>query len=145
MTNIMSERIKGCDSSRHAEEGACYRCCDGCNYQTHKCHFCGSDLTHNSFSSERDPETGIWGLRRHWLSDCRADLVEHAIGSDCTWSFITEEFLEKLRHEGKDVLLEMYQKHPKCYAYEYSGGSENSYKSVWTDQHIHFHKDGPMT
>jgi hypothetical protein len=21
--------------------------CDGCNYQTHRCHFCGDDLTHS--------------------------------------------------------------------------------------------------
>jgi hypothetical protein len=31
----------------HAREGGCFQCCDGCNYATHRCHFCGDDLRHD--------------------------------------------------------------------------------------------------
>lgn len=30
--------------------------------------------------------TGGWGKERHWLSDCRPDLVEHEEGPLCTWA-----------------------------------------------------------
>lgn len=40
------------------------------------CHFCGEELTEDSFD---------YAGRRHWLSDCRPDLVEHEEGPLCTW------------------------------------------------------------
>lgn len=76
----------------------------------HNCHFCGTGVK-NGFDSKGN---------KHWLSDCRPDLVRHEIGPTCTW------------HEsgptrgGKD-----------CYAYQNRRG-------IWTDEHIHFYKDGPM-
>jgi hypothetical protein len=43
-----------CDQYWHDREGGCYQCCDGCNYDTHRCHFCGDDLMHG----DRDYGTG---------------------------------------------------------------------------------------
>lgn len=59
----------GCISGQHDKHGACYNCCDRCNYDMHRCPACGIDLYHDSF--EDDAST-----RRHWMSDCRPDLVE---------------------------------------------------------------------
>lgn len=78
----------------------------------HKCHFCGEDV-----KDGKDPKGN-----RHWLSDCRPDLVEHEIGPDCTWPEGTS------RTDTK----------PGCYAYQDFGTQK------WTDEHTHFHKDGPM-
>ena len=104
-----------------------YETCSACNYGNHRCHFCGEDLDHESFVS---------GGRRHWLSDCRPDLVEHEPGSLCTWPLMgygttswtdaqVDEFNEK---HGR----------PSCYAYEDRETRE------WGTEHIHFYRDGPM-
>ena len=31
----------------HEEVGACAYCCDRCNYDNHRCHFCGDPLRHD--------------------------------------------------------------------------------------------------
>lgn len=66
-----------CTTERHAEYGgACPECCSRCNYGMHTCHFCGADLTHDSF------EIVAGEKRRHWLSDCRPDLIDGTYNSD---------------------------------------------------------------
>jgi hypothetical protein len=60
----------------HHRYGGCYACCAACNYVTHQCHFCGENLNHDSTESSG---------KRHWLSDCRPDLLPHWPGPDCTW------------------------------------------------------------
>jgi len=46
------------------------------------CHFCGTFVV-NGY------EIGLNRRNRHWLSDCRPDLVEHEPGELCTWHGIT--------------------------------------------------------
>ena len=53
-----------------------YQRCDGCNYGTHRCHFCGADLDHFGVDTDRN---------FHTVAFCRPDLVEHEPGSLCTW------------------------------------------------------------
>jgi len=63
-----------CTEQLHAEYGgACHYCCERCNYETHRCHFCGTDLYHNSY--EKSNKDGTF-TGRHYLSDCRPDLIE---------------------------------------------------------------------
>lgn len=107
-THIVEEAIK-----RHKLYGGCFECCDKCNYDTHRCPACGEELNHDSTDGSG---------KRHWVSDCRPDLVEHEIGDACTWS-----------HLGSGLLG-----HGTCYAYQDSEGE-------WTENHVHFVKDGPMT
>lgn len=76
---------------------------------THQCHFCGTDVT---YGYEADG-------KRHWLSDCRPDLVEHKPGSTCTW----------WNSETGEA---------RCYAYQ------DNLTREWTDKHEHFYDDGPM-
>lgn len=70
----------------HHRYGGCYECCDACNYSTHRCHFCGTSLNHDSTE---------YGGERHWLSDCRPDLILHWPGPDCTcpgdWCYADQE------------------------------------------------------
>lgn len=95
-----------------------YETCDKCNYQDHRCHFCGEDLDHESF----DPKG-----QRHWLSDCRPDLVEHEVGELCTWPAYIGEYAYLNEELGR----------PSCYAYEDRDGNKG-------EDHIHFYTDGPM-
>lgn len=115
------------------------------------CHFCG---TYGKNGYEYNPETKHFDIR-HWLSDCRPDLVLHEIGETCTWygdlkpcqdcqrtgvvhinsefpvpckKCAGEGFISRLRHDGN----------PDCYAYQ------DFWSQEWTDEHTHFHKDGPM-
>lgn len=53
-----------------------WRECEACNYQTHRCHFCGEDLDHESFDTEGN---------HHTAQFCRPDLFEHEPGELCTW------------------------------------------------------------
>lgn len=69
-----------CIAEEHAKYNGCYECCNKCNYATHICHYCGEDLTHNSY------EVGD-NTKRHWLSDCRPDLLPHEKGETCTWAY----------------------------------------------------------
>lgn len=84
----------------------------------HQCHFCGEYV--------KDGKE-IDGTR-HWLSDCRPDLVKHEIGELCTWSY---RRLEEFKDEN-------FKEEDTCYAYR------NTHTLKWTDKHEHFHKDGPM-
>jgi hypothetical protein len=82
----------------------------------HSCHFCGTEVKDGKESNGE----------RHWLSDCRPDLVQHDIGDLCTWAYRRkEEFREEFKEEET------------CYAYQNSD-------LEWTDKHEHFYKDGPM-
>lgn len=84
--------------------------CTKCNYDDHRCHFCGENLDHESY----DPQGN-----RHWLSDCRPDLVKHEPGELCTWP----------HRSAEDI---------NCYALQ----DRNTHE--WGPDHIHFYPDGPM-
>jgi hypothetical protein len=77
----------------------------------HTCHFCGEDV-----KDGLDPKG-----ERHWISDCRPDLVKHEIGETCTWYNLNP------KEDGRN-----------CYAYQ------EHWSLVWGDEHIHFYEDGPM-
>lgn len=77
----------------------------------HHCHFCGDSVKDG---------VGVDG-KRHWLSDCRPDLVEHEPGPTCTWWNVVEGG-------------------PNCYAYQ----DMDTKGHPWTKEHKHFYKDGPM-
>lgn len=78
-----------------------------------QCHFCGTEVKDGKESNGK----------RHYLSDCRPDLVQHEIGNTCTWAYRREE--------------ENYKEEDTCYAYQ-----DPDLK--WTDKHEHFLPDGPM-
>lgn len=88
----------------------------------HSCHFCGTQTRYG---------VEVNG-KRHWLSDCRPDLVEHEIGSDCTWYIYTEE-QTKLHGNKWAAKSQEYT----CYAYQNRVGD-------WTREHKYFYEDGPM-
>lgn len=77
--------------------------------ESHQCHFCGT-FVRNGVES---------GGARHWLSDCRPDLVAHEPGETCTWGY---RLAENPDLPKKDV----------CYAYNDE------------DEHVKFYPDGPM-
>lgn len=81
------------------------------NKEYHTCHFCGEDVSEGKDSQGN----------RHWLSDCRPDLVKHEPGKTCTW-----------------YNLETVPASRDCYAYQDPDTRE------WTDEHKHFYPDGPM-
>lgn len=87
--------------------------------EDHQCHFCG-DCVKDGKDSKGN---------RHWLSDCRPDLVEHPIGDTCTWAY---------RRKPELFPQEMLIEKLTCYAYQ------NHSTNEWTDKHEHFYKDGPM-
>lgn len=73
--------LEDCKEDLHEKFGACWNCCEACNHDTHRCHFCGTDLTHNSYEHGSSVDAP---LKRHWLSDCRPDLLPHEPGELCT-------------------------------------------------------------
>lgn len=77
----------------------------------HQCHFCGTYVK-DGYEHNGD---------RHYLSDCRPDLVQHEIGPDCTWYGLSNQ-----------------QRNQSCYAYQDRETQE------WTDDHVHFYADGAM-
>jgi hypothetical protein len=85
----------------------------------HNCHFCGEVISKKGYENNG---------RRHFLSDCRPDLVEHEPGELCTWWYRKDE-----------IPIES-----TCYAYESWGDKDNGYQRHWTTEHTHFFKDGPM-
>lgn len=85
----------------------------------HQCHFCGEDVKDGK---------GTKG-ERHWLSDCRPDLVEHEPGNKCTWAY---------RRNPELYPSEKFKEEDTCYAYQ------NHSTLEWTDKHEHFYTDGPM-
>jgi hypothetical protein len=96
----------------------------------HHCHFCGEHV-----EDGKDPKGN-----RHWLSDCRPDLVKHEPGELCTWSYMLgdkctcgssdDEHLEFCALRTPD--------NKSCYAYM------NNDTRKWGDEHKHFYEDGPM-
>lgn len=81
----------------------------------HLCHFCGT-YVRDGYEYTGD---------RHWLSDCRPDLVEHEPGETCTWWGLSQ-------YRGEQPA--------DCYAYQ----DLDSPGNPWTDDHKYFYKDGPM-
>lgn len=81
-----------------------------------RCHFCG-EYVKDGYSTERAD-----GNARHWLSDCRPDLVEHPVGPCCTWAYRRDMDSSFGFVEGPDM----------CYAYDKDGN------------HVLFYPDGPM-
>lgn len=81
------------------------------NDDWHPCHFCGTNVK-EGFENNGE---------RHWLSDCRPDLVEHEIGETCTWGY-------QDKHKNSQ----------NCWAYH------NLFTLKWTDKHVHFYREGPM-
>jgi hypothetical protein len=77
--------------------------------EAHQCHFCG-DWVKEGMGTDG---------KRHWLSDCRPDLVEHEPGPICTW--------HNLDTVGR----------ANCYAYQNDA-------MQWTGEHKYFYPDGPM-
>lgn len=88
----------------------------------HTCHFCGTQVNKEGYEHKG---------KRHFLSDCRPDLVEHEIGDTCTWAFRRKP-LKMADGSIEEAFPEKYC----CYAYEKDGH--------WTDEHMHFYNDGPM-
>lgn len=76
------------------------------------CHFCGEEL---------QPDSTEYNGARHWLSDCRPDLVKHEPGPACTWWTASPHLGESRR----------------CYAYQNKDGE-------WTTEHTYFYTDSPM-
>lgn len=94
--------------------------------EAHQCHFCGT-FVKNGLEYDVDAFDEQGNRKRHWLSDCRPDLVEHEIGPLCTWP----------AYEGEYAYLNEQDNRPGCYAYTNGDGE------ITTD-HIHFYPDGPM-
>lgn len=46
--NWIDPKIQPCEIC--GEEHQNYECCSDCNYDTHRCHFCGDDLGHSQVS-----------------------------------------------------------------------------------------------
>lgn len=76
----------------------------------HTCHFCGDAVKDG---------VGTDG-KRHHLSDCRPDLVQHEPGPLCTWPHLAEV--------------------PEVSCYAYLARDTDK----WTKDHKHFYTDGPM-
>jgi hypothetical protein len=103
----------------------------------HTCHFCGDDVKDGKDSKGN----------RHWLSDCRPDLVEHEIGRTCTWSFRRTKITDCNicgAYEPCDTHVKIpVSTHDDCYAFQ--DKSAMSIKDwFFTDKHEHFYPDGPM-
>lgn len=110
--------------------------------EPHQCHFCGTWVSDGyetvteqveirDYSGDRGAlsstliRPGKQWLRRavrHWLSDCRPDLVQHEIGPTCTWYGCAAA----LKHD--------------CYAYQ----NDDAPGRPWTSEHKYFYPDGPM-
>lgn len=91
----------------------------------HQCHFCGEYVNKQGY--EDDAQT-----KRHFLSDCRPDLVKHEIGETCTWYY-----RRKPLTNNKGEIIPALPVEETCYAYQ-----DKDLK--WTTEHIHFYPDGPM-
>lgn len=53
-----------------------YESCELCDLGSHHCHFCGSDLDHETYDTDGN---------HHTTAFCRPDLVEHPLGELCTY------------------------------------------------------------
>ena len=92
--------------------------------EPHPCHFCGTDVI-DGYEPVYSNDPPCKKPVRHWLSDCRPDLVKHEIGPDCTWAYRRE----LPDYDGDERL--------NCYGYQ------EGVNGPWTDEHIHFYEDGP--
>jgi hypothetical protein len=102
--------------------------------EPHPCHFCGEPV----IDGHETIRPGEPEQRRHWLSDCRPDLVKHEVGPDCTWAYLLDPgWIPSLRRAGKDHLADADEGRKSCYAYQ------DGVNGPWTDEHIHFYEDGP--
>ena len=63
-----------------------YQHCQQCNYDTHRCYFCGEDLDHVSYDVEGN---------LHDVAYCRPDLVPHEPGPLCTWPSTGDPVLDE--------------------------------------------------
>jgi len=81
------------------------------DYDCHQCCLCGTYVL-NGYETDG---------ARHWLSDCRPDLVKHDPGKVCTW-------------HGLGQYIPPYD----CYAYQ------DKWTLEWTADHNHFYEDGPI-
>ncbi len=95
----------------------------------HTCHFCGIQVNKEGYEVNGE---------RHFLSDCRPDLVEHEIGDTCTWAFRRKPEFKRMQNETED-----FPENRTCYAYETRAGFPGS-KPTWTNEHKYFYPDGPM-
>ena len=66
-----------CLPDRHARSGGCYYCCPECDYDQHRCHFCGDELLHNDV----DPATE---LTHDCYVECLCGHIGHEHSSDDT-------------------------------------------------------------
>lgn len=94
----------------------------------HQCYFCGTYVDENSLETNG---------KRHYLSDCRPDLVEHEIGETCTWWFRKDDMIDAFGKLIPGIPIEQ-----TCYAYQEDSNAIDG--SKWTDEHTHFYPDGPM-
>lgn len=70
---------------------------------------------------------------RHFLGDCRPDLVFHEEGPLCTWPLISLP-----NDPAMEAKLNAENHRPHCYAYMEMD------TRVWTTSHSHFYINGPM-
>lgn len=109
--------------------------------EPHNCHFCGTyvldgyeTITEKVDVRDYSGDRGVpsspniklgkqWQSykKRHWLSDCRPDLVMHEPGPLCTWPD------------------EPGQQGSHCYAYQ----NDDAQGRPWTTKHEYFYTDGP--
>lgn len=89
----------------------------------HTCHFCGANVNKKGYEHDGN---------RHFLSDCRPDLVEHEIGDTCTWAYRRVDI-----KSAKGEIIPALSVEKTCYAYQND-------KLEWTKEHTHFYPDGPM-
>lgn len=101
------------------------------NRDSHNCHFCGEYVL-NGYEGNGN---------RHWLSDCRPDLVQHEEDPTiCTWGYL-------LLPENADLSAQPDRSPKTCYAYQnrdYPPKTSLNDPARWTDEHKHFDTDGPM-
>src|ERR1044072_8246284 len=93
------------------------------NREFHTCHFCGTSVDANGLE---------YNGERHWLSDCRPDLVEHEIGEKCTWAFRRKPEFKRMKDETED-----FPENHTCYAYQDTSQGAQS-KWTWGTEHKHF-------
>lgn len=102
-----------CRYDYHEMSGACYHCCETCNYDRHVCHFCGEWLRHNDVDIRTESvhecyvrcECGHIG-HEHFATSCRGGEYTLTVTKEtdcaCTEFRPTEESLTP-RHKREKV------------------------------------------
>lgn len=75
----MSVLYERCNPALHEQyNGACYFCCDYCNYDRHTCHFCGDSLMHGDVDHGTREKHGCYAKcecghigHEHFSDSCR--------------------------------------------------------------------------